>query len=93
MTAPRITNLTNATMAKFESGVVMATGDIREISSVQNDKYVRDGAGANKYNDLTIDSTWLTLEPGINNIEFRAAAVSGTSGTRSLTFFWHHTWK
>jgi hypothetical protein len=93
MTAPRITNLANGTMIKFEPTVVMASADKREISSVQNDRYCVDGNGNNKYNDLTIDSTWLTLEPGINRIEFRAAAVSGSPSERSLTFFWRPTWK
>lgn len=94
-TEPRITNLTNGTMARFKPTVVIPAGlsSVREISSMQSDKYVIDGAGANKYNEITLDSTWLTLEPGINNIEFRAAAVSGVAGDRSLTFFWRHSWK
>lgn len=94
-TEPRVTNLTNATMARFKPAVIMpaGTGSVREISSMQGDKYVRDAAGDNKYNDITLDSTWLTLDPGINNIEFRAAAVSGVGGDRSLTFFYRHTWK
>jgi hypothetical protein len=91
MTAPRVTNLANGTTIKFEPTVVMASGDVREVSSVQGDRYCRDGDGNNKYNDLTIDSTWLTLEPGVNAIEFQAAAVSGSE--RTLTFFWRHTWK
>lgn len=93
MTAPRITNALNGTMIKFEPTVVMAETDVREISSVQSDRYCVDEDRNNRYNDLTIDSTWMTLEPGANNIEFQAAAVSGADAARSLTFFWRHTWK
>jgi hypothetical protein len=66
---------------------------VRDISSIQNDRYVRDGAGNNKYNDIAIDSEWITLEPGVNNIEFYASAISGSAPQRTLTFFWRHTWK
>ena len=92
-TAPQITNTTNGSVIKFEPTAVIAAGDAREISSVQSDRYCIDGAGINKYNDLAIDSTWMTLEPGSNNIEFQAAAVSGSAPQRTLTFFWRHTWK
>jgi len=93
MTAPRITNVTNGTMVKFEPTVVMAQADVRQISSLHNNKFVEDGAGNNKYNEITLDSTWLTLEPGSNQIEFQAAAVSGLPAARTLTFYWRHTWK
>lgn len=93
MTGPRITNLTNDSMIKFEPTLVMGAADTRIISSIQNDKYVRDAAGVNKYNDITIDSGWLTLEPGDNQIEFYASAISGSAPQRTLTFTWRHTWK
>ena len=93
MTGPRITNLTNGAVMKFDPAVVMGATDVREISSIQNDRYVRDGDGNNKYNDIAIDSEWITLEPGVNNIEFYASAISGSAPQRTLTFFWRHTWK
>ena len=93
MTGPRITNLRNDTMIRFEPAVVLGAADVREISSIQNDKYVRDSAGVNKYNDLALDSGWLTLEPGDNQIEFYASAISGSAPQRTLTFTWRHTWK
>lgn len=93
MTAPRVTNLTNASMVKFEPGVVMTSTGIRDISSFQHERWVRDENGNNKYNEVAIDSSWVTLEPGVNNIEFYASAISGTAPQRSLTIFWRHTWK
>ena len=93
MTGPRITNVANDSMVKFEPTLVMGAADVREISSIQNDKYVRDGAGVNKYNDITLDSGWLTLEPGDNQIEFYASAISGSAPQRTLTLTWQHTWK
>jgi len=93
MTAPRVTNLTNASMVKFEPGVVMGANSVRDISSFQSERWVKDENGNNKYNEVALDSTWVTLEPGINNIEFYASAISGSAPQRTLTVFWRHTWK
>jgi Phage tail protein len=93
MTAPRVTNLTNNTMVKFEPTVVMTATSVRDISSFQSERWVKDENGNNKYNEITLDSTWVTLEPGVNNIEFSASAISGSAPQRTLTVFWRHCWK
>jgi hypothetical protein len=94
MTEPRVTNLTNASMVKFEPGTVLPSATSkRDISSFQGERWVKDENGNNKYNEITIDSTWVTLEPGVNNIEFYASAISGVAGDRKLTIYWRHTWK
>ena len=93
MTNPRVTNLTNASMVKFEPGTVLTSTGVRDISSYQNERWVKDENGNNKYNEVSLDSTWVTLEPGVNNIEFYASAISGSAPQRQLTVFWRHTWK
>lgn len=80
VTNPRVENVTAG--KTIELNLVIATGDFVVIDT--GDRTVLLGGTASRYSNLTNDSTWWDLQPGVNEVTFRASTT--TSATMTLEF-------
>jgi hypothetical protein len=72
MNSPSIINTENGQQASLET--VLVAGERRVLDIAQ--WTLKDGDGANKFNELGITSDWLELSPGENQIKFTATQMS-----------------
>lgn len=85
ITDPVITNLTNGEVMTFEGD--LASGEILEIDILK--RTIRDQTGANMFKMLDVQSDWLEITPGANNIELTGTGITVNS---SFAFKFQHTW-
>lgn len=80
--APSIMNLTTGETMTF-SGLMLTPDQTMEISTEQGDKYIHIRSGSevvNAINMLDMDSRWITITPGVNDL-----IVNAGSGLDGLT--------
>lgn len=84
VTNPRIENLTVG--KTIEIDIVVATGDFLEIDTEENTVLLN--GTASRYDNLTSTSQWWDLQPGSNEVRFRAS----TTTAATLTLTWRSAW-
>lgn len=84
VTNPRIENLTTGETLSLL--IVIASGEFIELDTQQ--RTVLLGGTANRYSKLTDSSVWFQIQPGTNEITFRA--TDATDATMQLQ--WRSTW-
>lgn len=81
---PSIENVTTGTTLSID--ISLDTGDFLILDSTY--RTIMLNGTASRYNLLSTDSVWADLEPGTNEIKFRATSYS--AGT--LTLYWRNAW-
>ncbi len=82
---PGIANNTKGQWIQL-AGVTIDSGDYVDINFYE--RSILQSGTTSVYNKLTNDSTWWTLDPGLNSLTFTASSASAVE----MTFNWYHSW-